>query len=282
LAYCPTDNANSALTEAKRGLDELGADEIAVTAHYNDIWLSDPRLEKLWEELDRRGETVHVHPNAYTDGSMGRPAPLIEVAFETARNVVDMLYSGMIERYPNIRFIMSVCPFPFFLPFFLSSFLPFFLSSFLPSFLPSFLLSFYFGRTSRRADGRSPCRAHCGGAFPALAGRLELLGSESWVPHHPSLTSDRIPKLLSKLYVDTAAAASIHTLAPAIEVVGPEHIAYGSDHGVQCSTSETIQRNRERLLGYEGMRVEEREAIGRRGWELFPRARRRWESTQGE
>ena len=106
LAAIPTDDGKAALSEAKRALDDLSADGLAVTACYKGYWLSNPELTPLWDELDRREETVHVHPNAYADAHMGRPAPLIEVAFESARGVVDMLYSGMLEKYSKIKFIM--------------------------------------------------------------------------------------------------------------------------------------------------------------------------------
>ena len=108
LVAVPTDDGEAGLQEAIRGLDDLRADGVAVTACYKGHWLSDPILEGLWIEMDKRGETVHIHPNAYADSHLGRPAPLIEVAFESARGVVEMLYSGMLEKYPRIRFIMSV------------------------------------------------------------------------------------------------------------------------------------------------------------------------------
>ena len=106
LAGIPTDDGKAALNEAKRALDDLSADGLAVTACYKGTWLSDPELTPLWDELNRREETVHIHPNGYADAHMGRPAPLIEVAFESARGVVEMLYSGMLEQFPKIKFIM--------------------------------------------------------------------------------------------------------------------------------------------------------------------------------
>ena len=30
-------------------------------------------------------------------------------------------------------------------------------------------------------------------------------------------------------------------------------------------------------MGFEGMSLGEREAVGKRGWEMFPRVRERWE-----
>jgi hypothetical protein len=39
-------------------------------------------------------------------------------------------------------------------------------------------------------------------------------------------------------------------------------------------------KNKEGLLGFEGMSKEERELVGRRGWAMFPRALKRWREYQ--
>jgi hypothetical protein len=250
LIALPTDNGPAALNEAKRGLDDLGADAIAVTACYNGYWLSNPDLNDLWEELDKRGETVHIHPNAYDKGSMGRPAPLIDVAFESAKGVVEMLYCYILACWRDTQISNGSCKHT---------------------------------HSYRHRDDllkKSPS-GHCGGAFPALSGRLALLGTQSWVPNsNPNLTAKSIPKILSKLYVDCAATATPHTLYPAVEVVGAGHIVYGSDCGVQCSTEETMGRNKRWLMEFEGMTHTEREEVGRRGWIMFPRALERWRRVQ--
>ena len=84
--------------------------------------------------------------------------------------------------------------------------------------------------------------AHCGGALPALSGRLSLLGAESWVPNLQNLTKQEIESQLSKLYVDTAATAKTG-LDPAAKMVGWDHCVYGSDCGVPCSTWNTMDEN---------------------------------------
>lgn len=109
LAALPTDDPDAALEEIERATNDLAADGFAVTCHYNDVYLGDASLDKVWRELDRRGATVFTHPNAYAPASMGRPSPLIEVAFETARTVVDMVYAKTFVRFPNIRWIVSHC-----------------------------------------------------------------------------------------------------------------------------------------------------------------------------
>lgn len=91
LTALPTDSPDDALTEIERAYSQLHTDGFAVTCHYNGVYLSDARLDPVWKELDRRNAVVFAHPNAYAPSVMGRPCALIEVAFETARTVVDML-----------------------------------------------------------------------------------------------------------------------------------------------------------------------------------------------
>ncbi|WP_234731660.1 amidohydrolase family protein [Acidocella facilis] len=109
LVALPTDNPEAALAEIRRGYDKLNADGFAVTFCYNDVYLSDSRLEPVWAELDRREAVVFAHPNAYGPGSFGRPSALLEVAFETTRTVVDMLYAGIFRRYPNFKLVLAHC-----------------------------------------------------------------------------------------------------------------------------------------------------------------------------
>ena len=109
LAALPTDDAKAAVMEIERATEELHADGFAVTCRYNDVYLSDPRLDTVWTELDRRRAVVFAHPDAYAPGVMGRPCALQEVAFETARTVTDMLYAGTFQNFPNIKFVLAHC-----------------------------------------------------------------------------------------------------------------------------------------------------------------------------
>ncbi len=77
-------------------------------ALYNGVYLSDPRLEPVWAELEHRKAVVFFHPNA-TTSAWDRPGALMEVAFQTAYVIVDMLYAGVFRRHPNIRFIIAHC-----------------------------------------------------------------------------------------------------------------------------------------------------------------------------
>lgn len=223
LAALPTDNLQNALEEIERAGDVLAADGFAVTCKYNGTYLSDPHLEPMWAELDRRKAVVFAHPDAYAQGTFKRPVAVLETVFETANTLVDMLYAGIFRRYPNFKLVL----------------------------------------------------AHCGGPLPALSGRLLMLGTEQWVPNPNQLTVDEMRQQLSALFLDTAMTGSAHTIGPALEMVGCNHIVYGSDCGVPCSSDETVMANMAALLNLTCLTPEQIQFIGRNALNLFPRAAER-------
>ena len=107
LAALPTDDPQACLQEIDRAVNELKADGFGVSGVYKGIYFSDPSLEPVWKKLDQLKATVHVHPNAYAGAVDGRPSPVIEVAFETARVGTDMIYRGLLNRYPNMKVILA-------------------------------------------------------------------------------------------------------------------------------------------------------------------------------
>lgn len=114
--------------------------------------------------------------------------------------------------------------------------------------------------------------AHGGGCIPLLADRLELLGTEPWVPNPNHITKDEVKKHLSKLYVDTAAVGCA-ALQPAIDLVGKAHLVYGADCGVPCSTEATMEENKKNILGFKGLTEAEKEDVMSRTLKsLFPAA----------
>ncbi|MFE1837817.1 amidohydrolase family protein [Streptomyces sviceus] len=107
LAALPTDDAEAALAEIDRAESDLHADGYAVSARYNEVFLGDERLEPVWAELNRRRAVVFVHPNTIAPPQLGLPVTLMDVGFETARSVVDMLYAGVFRRYPDLTLILA-------------------------------------------------------------------------------------------------------------------------------------------------------------------------------
>jgi len=217
LAALPTDDPDAALGEITRA-DALCADGFAMTCDYNGVLLSDASLAPVWRALNGRGAAVFIHPNAYAPPSLGRPSALLEVAFETARTLVDMLYKGILGDFPDIKFVV----------------------------------------------------AHCGGALPALSGRLALLGAEPWVPNARQISADDIRRQLGRLFLDTAATGTAHSLKPALAMTTCDHLLYGSDCGVACSSETTLAQNMRALLDFADLSEAEIQQIGKNALQVFP------------
>ena len=118
--------------------------------------------------------------------------------------------------------------------------------------------------------------AHCGGALPALSGRIKLLGTEPWVPNPLNLTREEIENALGSLYVDTAATAK-SGLVPALRMVGKDNCVYGADCGVPCSSWGTMDENIRDVTAVEKEMALPNGTVRENTWKLFPRARERAE-----
>jgi 6-methylsalicylate decarboxylase len=110
LASLPMDDVEAALSEIAFAFDQLSADGVVMVTNYGGNYLGNARFEPVFTELNRRSATVFLHPTlpaGYKCVACGRPGPVIEFTFDTCRTVTDMLYAGILNRYNNVRFILS-------------------------------------------------------------------------------------------------------------------------------------------------------------------------------
>ena len=104
----PLPDMDGALDEVAHGFDALHADGVILLSNYGERFLGDPVFEPLWAELDRRKAIVFVHPTRTALAELpGLPAPLIDFPFATTRTACDMVYRGVLDRYPDMRVILS-------------------------------------------------------------------------------------------------------------------------------------------------------------------------------
>lgn len=110
FASVPLPDAASACREAAYALDDLGLDGVLLLTSQDGQYLGDPDFEELFQELDRRSAVVFIHPNTMPPGSnvpkLALPYSLVEFVFDTTRCIANLLYSGTLERYPSIRYIL--------------------------------------------------------------------------------------------------------------------------------------------------------------------------------
>jgi predicted TIM-barrel fold metal-dependent hydrolase len=110
FGFLPLPDIDAALSETAYALDELKLDGITLLTSVDDKYIGHAYLEPLYAELNRRKAVVFIHP-CYPPGTEADgwdiPRMLIDYPFETTRVAINLIFQGVMERYPDIRFILS-------------------------------------------------------------------------------------------------------------------------------------------------------------------------------
>lgn len=110
FASIPMDDPDAALRELDRALTELRMNGVVVLSNINGRALTDQRYRPFFEECDRRGVCVFIHPmiptnpDQYAEYVLG---PIIGFPFDTTLAVAKLCYSGMLRDLPRIRWILG-------------------------------------------------------------------------------------------------------------------------------------------------------------------------------
>ena len=110
----PIPDAEGSIEETKYAMDELGAVAVKIPSNAQGIYLGNKMLEPLYEELNKRQAVVIIHPSrppflsegVFTSG----PMPIFEYLVDESRTVIDILTAGVLDRYPDIKFILGNSP----------------------------------------------------------------------------------------------------------------------------------------------------------------------------
>ena len=106
----PLPDVDAAIEEIRRGLDELGALGVSFNTTVMDKPLTSPEFQPVFEELDRRGAVVYIHPAGCSANSgliKDHKTWMIGAPVEDTVNMLDMIQKGYQLKYPNIKFIIS-------------------------------------------------------------------------------------------------------------------------------------------------------------------------------
>jgi predicted TIM-barrel fold metal-dependent hydrolase len=109
LAVLPLPDVDHALRELAYALDHLHLDGVILLSNVLGTYLGDAQWDPLFDELDRRCCYVLLHPHAPTQAPPlpHHPIWLYEYPFDTTRALVELIYSGTLERCPDIRLQVS-------------------------------------------------------------------------------------------------------------------------------------------------------------------------------
>jgi 6-methylsalicylate decarboxylase len=110
FAVLPMPDVHGALGEIDFALDRLRLDGVILQASYDGRFLGDPAFEPVLAALHQRRATVFVHPGMHpTSRELGIPWPgfMLEFVIDTSRAAMNLVFSGALDRYPNINFILA-------------------------------------------------------------------------------------------------------------------------------------------------------------------------------
>ena len=111
FATLPLPDVKGALLEVEHALDTLELDGVVLLASQSDDrYLGDPAFDDLIAELDRREARVFVHPTIPKSSEaipLEIPGFAAEFTFDTSRAILNLIWSGAAERFPNVRWIFS-------------------------------------------------------------------------------------------------------------------------------------------------------------------------------
>jgi 6-methylsalicylate decarboxylase len=107
FATLPLTDVEGSLAEIEYALKVLEADGFGLITSYGTNWLGDPSFVPIFEELNHRRAVVFVHPTApVCSCMMASVAPfLIETPTDTTRTITNLIMTGTLMRFPDIRFI---------------------------------------------------------------------------------------------------------------------------------------------------------------------------------
>lgn len=110
MAVLPLPDVDAALTEIAYALDELDMDGIGLLSNYHGMYLGDPALDPIFQELNRRQAMVFVHPTIpphWDTFSVGLAAPVMEYTFDSTRMAMDLVNGGQKAKYPDVGVIVA-------------------------------------------------------------------------------------------------------------------------------------------------------------------------------
>jgi len=123
VACLPMNNMDAALKEVDRAMVDLRFRGIQIYSNIMDKPLDSPEFEPLFEKMNYYDLPILIHPRHIKDGPRAFPKPEEEAKdevgrwarhffnwpFETTITMGRIVYSGMLDKYPKLKFITHHC-----------------------------------------------------------------------------------------------------------------------------------------------------------------------------
>jgi predicted TIM-barrel fold metal-dependent hydrolase len=110
FAFLPLPDIDASLAEIDRIFDELKLDGVTLLTSVDERYIGHPDFEPVYAALNARKAVVFIHP-CYPPGTEAQgwdiPRMIVDYPFETTRVATNLIFNGVMERLPDIRFILS-------------------------------------------------------------------------------------------------------------------------------------------------------------------------------
>ena len=110
LATLPLNDPEESARELDRAMTELRLPGAMVFSNVNRMALADDAFEPLWTKANELGAVIYIHP---TDPAGVESMleywlmPLVGFLFDTTLAASRLVFSGVVERYPRIRWVLT-------------------------------------------------------------------------------------------------------------------------------------------------------------------------------
>ncbi|MDX3534924.1 amidohydrolase family protein [Streptomyces sp. MB09-01] len=106
------DDPEASSWAVRRGLGQLGAVGVNVTANYGGVYLGDPSYDRLFHELNEFSAVVDTHPHNLpgcppgASAVPGIPNFMCDFLLDTTRAAVNMISRRTLDRFPDISVVL--------------------------------------------------------------------------------------------------------------------------------------------------------------------------------
>jgi predicted TIM-barrel fold metal-dependent hydrolase len=110
FALVPMWDTRHAVDEIAHSFDVLKLHGACLFASYGEKFLGDPLFDPVLDALNDRNAVVFVHPALHPSSrklDLPWPGFMMEYLFDTTRAAVNLVFTGAIERFPRIRFVLA-------------------------------------------------------------------------------------------------------------------------------------------------------------------------------
>lgn len=110
LATLPLNDPAASVRELERACRQLHLPGAMLFSNVNGVALADPRFWPLYELADELGAILHIHPTDPVGVEAMRDfwlMPLVGFLFDTTLAAAKLVFSGVPERFPRIRWVLS-------------------------------------------------------------------------------------------------------------------------------------------------------------------------------